>query len=274
MRFKPLILVCGADEIGTAVIHRLYRARFRVLLTASDDPLTLLRGNSFAQAAVAGTFEVEGVTVRKAVVTEAVGMTDREVVPMMTADSKSVIEVLNPDIVVDTRGHRAEGEIAVGDASLVIGIGKGFTAGNDCDQVIDCLPGNDMGRIIYRGGIAEVRLSREEDNFKFLIEAGADGPFMPLKRLGQAVGAGDVIASVGSEKVKAPAAGVVSGILQEGVEVPRGAVLFEVDSRGQEDYCYNISERGRAVSGSVLESVVAWVADVGGMPGPPELSRV
>ena len=82
MRFKPLVLIYGAGEIGSAIAHRLFRAKFRVVLCANDDPLTLMRGNAFSQAIFAGGFEVEGVPARKAVVTEAVSLVDREVIPV------------------------------------------------------------------------------------------------------------------------------------------------------------------------------------------------
>ncbi|MBU0755552.1 MAG: molybdenum hydroxylase, partial [Planctomycetes bacterium] len=71
MKFKPLVLIYGAGEMGSAVAHRLHRAKFRVIISAKEDPLTLMRGNAFSQAIYADTFEVDGVAVRKAVVTEA-----------------------------------------------------------------------------------------------------------------------------------------------------------------------------------------------------------
>jgi len=45
--------------------------------------------------------------------------------------------------------------------------------------------------------------------------------------------------------------------------------VAEVDAQGDEEVCYTISDKGRLISGAVLESAVAWVADVGGYQYPP-----
>jgi xanthine dehydrogenase accessory factor len=266
MRFRPLVLVCGADEIGTAVAHRLYRARFRVALAASDDPLILLRGNAFSQAAFSGSFEVEGVTAYKAVVTEALGLVDRNLVPLLTAHFRSLVDVLNPEIVVDTRSGSSKGDLSVGDASLVIGIGEGMQAGVDCDLAVNAARGHDMGRLVFRGG-TEGRISAAgEGAERGLVPSVSAGIFLPEIRIGRAVHAGDRVGMVGETAVECGTKGVISALLQEGVEVPEGAPVAEVESDGSEDRCYTISDLGRAVSGGVLEAVVAWTADVGGFP--------
>jgi xanthine dehydrogenase accessory factor len=256
--------------MGSAIVHRLFRAKFRVVLCASEDSLYLMRGNSFAQAIFTGSFEVEGVPARKAVVTEATSMIDRDVVPVLTTESRSVLEVLNPDIVVDARFPSPKGEIAVGDASMVIGIGEGFVAGDHCDLTITTEPGHDMGKVTYRGKAPTPPAPSDEGAERVRITAEAPGAFMPLKRLGQSVAAGEPFAEVGGKPVSTEGSGLISGILREGIEVPAGAVLAEVDTRGIEDYCYTVSGVGRAVSGSVLEIAAAWVADMGGFPHPPQ----
>jgi len=266
MRFKPLVLIYGAGETATAVAHRLFRSRLRVILSAQDDPLTLLRGNAFSQALFTNAFEVEGVTARKAVVTEALSVIERGVIPLLTAESRSVLDVLNPDIVVDARPPDAAGSLTVGDASLVIGIGEGFCAGEDCDLVINTTPGHDMGRIIYKGPVPPPSEALPE--FRKTLIASRGGLFIPRIRLGQKVDGGAPVASIGSEDIPAASSGIVSAILHEGVEIPPGTPVAEVDSRGDENICYTISDAGRLLSGGVLETAVAWVADVGGYQGP------
>jgi len=266
MRFKPLVLVSGADEIGTGIIHRLYCARFRVAVTASDDPMILIRGNDFTRAAYSGTFEVEGVTVQKAVVTEALGLIDRDSIPFLTADARSVVDILNPEIVIDARPAAKRGDISVGDASLVIGIGQGFAAGTDCDLAVQSDRGYDMGRIVFRGPIKAVDADEDSESCQIALKAENSGVFMPLKRLGQPIEKGEAAATVGKSEIQSLEDGVISGILREGLEVSPGTPVMEVDRRGREEFCYMLSDRCRAISGGVLEAVVAWTADVGGFP--------
>lgn len=261
MRFKPLVLIYGADETGSAIAHRLFRARFRVVLVADDDPLTLFRGNSFAQAMTAGAYEVEGVTARKAVVTEALSLIDHDVIPLLTADALDVLDVLNPDLWIDANFDFVKGRLSVGDASMVIGVGSGFVAGEDCDVVINASPGFDMGRLIYRGS-ADPDPSLAAGFKREKISSETDGMFMPSVRIGQTVEAGAVIGTIGSDEVKSASKGVISALLRKGVEVTSGTPVVEVDLRGKEDYSYMISDWNRSISGGALEVATAWIADV------------
>ena len=267
MRFKPLVLVRDADELGTAVVHRLFRSRFRVVIAATESPRTLLKGCCFTPAIVSGSFEVEGVAVRKAVVTETLGLVDREVVPLLFARFSSLVEVLNPEIIVDGAEPGSGDPVTVGDASLVIGLGRGFTAGENCDVVVDPGPGIHLGRLLYRGG-GEGEAGRVTDPEVVPVSAGAAGMFEPARRFGQPVNRGDLLGTVGGQPVEAPAMGVVRGILCPGVEVSPDWIAAEVDTTGDEERCYAISPRNRTLSGAVLEAVVTWTADVGGFPYP------
>ncbi len=269
MRFKPLVLVRGAGEMATAVSHRLFRARFRVVLSVPDDPLALFRGNTFRQTTITGSYEVEGITAYRAVVTEAVGLVDREMIPFLTARFRNLVDVLNPEIIVDAREPGAEMDLTVGDASLVIGIGKGFDAGENCDLVVDDSLGPDVGRIIYRGPVSAAPAPETGHPLeKILVKTKSAGSFDPCKRIGQAVRLDEVLGQVGEEKVLVLCSGVVSGLIQAGVEVPAGAAVAEILENEDENACFAISARGRTISGGILEAVVAWVADVGGFPCP------
>ncbi|MFH1998909.1 MAG: hypothetical protein ABIK28_04465 [Planctomycetota bacterium] len=228
---------------------------------ANDDPMTLLRGNAFSQAVFAGTFMVEGVNARKAVVTEALSLIDHEVIPLLTADASSVLDVLGPDIVVDASYTFMKSGLRVGDASVVIGVGSGFMAGEDCDVVINATPGFDMGRLLYRGSAPGPSLPDTIKREKITADTG--GLFMPRKRLGQKVEKGEIIALAGDGEIRCGSAGVISAQLQEGLEIYEGTIVAEVDLRGKEDYGFLISDWDRAISGGVLEVAAAWIADVG-----------
>ena len=114
-RFPPLVLVLGVGEISSAVAHRLFRARFRVVMTENDFDRELRRYTSFSRVFAEGRCEVEGVGARSAVVTEAASLIERDNLPVLAVDPLSAANALGPEIVVDGREHR----VKTGDAFYV-----------------------------------------------------------------------------------------------------------------------------------------------------------
>jgi xanthine dehydrogenase accessory factor len=45
-------------------------------------------------------------------------------------------------------------------------------------------------------------------------------------------------------------------LIRSGTAVTRGLKIGDVDPRGKKQYCFTISEKGRAIGGSILESVL------------------
>ncbi len=56
---------------------------------------------------------------------------------------------------------------------------------------------------------------------------------------------------------KALVAGVVRGLLHDGVTVPAGLKVGDIDPRGVRAHCFLISDKARAVGGGVLEAILA-----------------
>lgn len=279
-RFKPLILVCGVGEIASAVACRLFRARFRVVLTEDDHERELMKYNSFSRVFVEGVCEVEGVPARKAVVTEALGMVDKGSLPVLSVDPRSALETLNPEIIVDGREKRRIGGtaenravIGVGDASLIIAVTQEFVLGESCDMAIIVKRGFHMARVLTSvfEKLPETLGMDEETALPdpvVSIATDASGPFGYLKRIGERVDRGEPIGVVRDREILAPEAGILKGIVAGGSVVDSGAIVAEIDRRGHDEYVYSISDLGRAVAGSVLEMAVAWSVDMGALSQP------
>ena len=50
--------------------------------------------------------------------------------------------------------------------------------------------------------------------------------------------------------------GAIRGLIRSGTDVPSGLKLGDIDPRNDVSYCYTISDKGRAVAGSVLEAIL------------------
>jgi hypothetical protein len=139
-----MVLVRGAGDLGTGVAYRLHRAGFTVMLTDLAQPTCVRRAVSFAEAMYAGRVTVEEVTaVRVDDPMLGMAVTIMREIPVVV-DDRSVLERMRPPIVVDARLAKRNLGTRVRDAALVIGLGPGFTAGQDCHAVVETNRGHDL----------------------------------------------------------------------------------------------------------------------------------
>jgi len=286
-RFSSLILVLGVGDVASAVAHRLFKARFRVLMTENLHEQELKRYTTFSRVFEIGACEVEGVMARQAVVTEALGLVDRGCIPVLSVDARSAVDVLNPEIVVECRGERrlsrepdGRSGIKVGDVSLVIAATPRFSMGNDCDMAVVTHRGHDLGRSVTGAADKIAAVARELEAAAgpgpvHAVASDVDGLFEPLKKIGDSLKAGEAVGTAGDKPLASQADGIVRGILARGMPVREGGLVAEVDRSGREEAVYTISDRARSISGTVLEMAVAWSVDVGAfsVPGGPYFPR-
>jgi xanthine dehydrogenase accessory factor len=164
-----------------------------------------------------------------------------------------------PDVIVDARmSKRAAGARDPGPA-FRIGLGPGFIAGADVDAVVETQRGPDLGRVLWSGG-AEPDTSLPSPVLGFtekrVLRAPRTGIFEARVEIAAVVVPGDVIGAVDGEAVTTPIAGLLRGILRDGVAVPAGTKVGDVDPRGPGVNAASISDKARAVSAGVLEAIL------------------
>ena len=151
-------------------------------------------------------------------------------------------------------------------ADLTIGLGPGFTAGEDVDYVIETKRGHYLGRKIEKGsaipntGVPGLIGGYGKER---VMHAPCAGVFRREKEIGDWVEAGQRIGYIQREKenigVYTQISGVVRGILQDGFEVTEYFKLADVDPRKESQaHCALISDKARCIAGGVLELVCAW----------------
>jgi xanthine dehydrogenase accessory factor len=64
-----------------------------------------------------------------------------------------------------------------------------------------------------------------------------------------------VVGHLGNMPVRAPFDGILRGIVRDGTEVPAGAKLLEIDSRGRRANWTGIDDRGRLIATAVAEAI-------------------
>ena len=66
----------------------------------------------------------------------------------------------------------------------------------------------------------------------------------------------EVVAEVEGVPLDTKIAGVLRGILRDGLRVQEQMKVGDVDPRGIREYCFTVSEKARAIGGGVLEAIL------------------
>jgi len=259
-----LVIVRGAGDLATGVIIRLVGAGYPVLALETDSPTVIRRTVSFAEALYEGVMTIEGVTGRKVTSLEAIEtvLLAKEV-PILVDPNGDAIKTLRPNVVVDAILAKRNLGTNLNDAPLVIALGPGFEAGVDCHVVIETMRGHSLGRIIRKGmAIPNTGTPGLIGGFaaERVVHSPCPGIFSHVSgiEIGSMVKKGQTIAMVGDTSVTSQLDGMVRGLLHEGLFVPKGFKVADVDPRGQDADFHTCSDKAKAIAGSVLEVIDAY----------------
>lgn len=259
---KIRVLIRGGGDLASGVAARLFRAGFDVLVTELPQPLVVRRSVSFAEAVFAGEMLVEDIAARLARSFEAVSQIQTAgQVAVLVDPALDCLEEYHPQVVVDARMRKKPPGGDLPEKVLHIGLGPGFTAGKDCQAVIETMRGHTLGRVIWQGraientGIPESVLGKTGER---VLRAPQAGILEGKAQIGDVVQEGDLLAVVGREEVRAPFNGVLRGLVHDGLEVFAGMKIGDLDPRSDPKYATLISDKALAIGGGVLEAVLAW----------------
>ena len=263
-----LVLIKGAGDLGTGVAYRLHRAGFLLVVTELPQPTVIRRAVSLAEAVYEGEVAVESLRARLVQdVQQASQALGSGIVPVLVDPQADITRELRPRVVVDARMAKRNLGTRLDEADLVLGLGPGFVAGQDVHAVIETARGHYLGRVLLTGEAAPdtgVPGSIGGESARRVLYAPANGVFHALKRIGDPVAKGDVVAGVDDRPVEAFLPGVLRGILRDGLTVHRGMKVGDIDPRGVRDYCFTVSDKALAVGGGVLEALLHMLGPVSG----------
>ncbi|TEU14825.1 MAG: EF2563 family selenium-dependent molybdenum hydroxylase system protein [Anaerolineales bacterium] len=279
-----LVVVKGGGDLATGVAHRLHRVGMKIIITELAQPTVIRRAVAFASAVFEGEVTVEGVVARRVEdAAQALALLPEGIIPVLVDPGASVlrpepcpelvlskvegqsrrvvegVRELRPSVVVDAIIAKRNTGTRITDAPVVVALGPGFTAGLDAHAVIETNRGHDLGRVILEGqavpdtGIPGPVMGYASER---VVRAPGEGVFRGVKAIGDRVEAGDVVARAGGQPVLAPISGVLRGLLADGLLVKEGMKVGDVDPRGVRGHCFTISDKARALGGSVLEAIL------------------
>jgi len=258
-----LVLIRGGGDLASGVTYRLYQAGMRVVITELSEPLAIRRSVSFAEAVYAGNTTIEGI--RAQLIKSGAGRVElfslfkKGIVPVMVDPDFLSSSFLEPSVIVDARMLKQNVSYPINAKSLVIGLGPGFTAGENCHAVVETKRGHTLGRVYWHGsGSADTGIP---DNIlgqsgKRVLRSPAVGQFKAIAAICDQVKKDQPVAQVAGVIIKSPFDGILRGLLKDGLNVSLGMKVGDVDPRNDPGFCLLISDKALAIGGGVLEAIL------------------
>ena len=288
MKKDALIIVRGGGDLATGTIHRLWSAGLRVLVLETTKPAAIRRQVALCEAVYEGEATVEELrAVRIEALEQALSVWAQGAVPVLVDPEGACIARAKPEVVVDAILAKRNLGTHRDMAPLTIALGPGFVAGQDVDVVVETKRGHRLGRIIREGsaipntGIPGIiggygaervihaqaagAVLKPQGGNCAVFHAQAGGVFMNVRKIGDLVEKGEVIATIRTPEgadipVTAQISGILRGLLRSGYPVTPGFKIADIDPRREElSNCFLISDKSRCIAGSVLELVCAQV---------------
>ncbi|MHB8776135.1 MAG: hypothetical protein ACYC6R_00025 [Anaerolineales bacterium] len=261
------ILVRGANDVGSAVAHRLFMAGYAVIIHEIPQPATARRRMSFTDAVFDGQALLNGVTAHHTNDLHLIDslLNEHAVIPVTVENIYNVIEHTQPQVLIDARmrKHR-QPDPQLDLASLTIGLGPNFIAGETTHLAIETARGEALGRIISKGATSPLQgepqsiAGHARDRYVYSYEAGT---FYTSHQIGDSVQRGEEIARLNTVPLYAPIAGILRGLTHDGVPVGLHTKVIEVDPRTQGSQISGIGERPARIAESVITAIQSWEAD-------------
>jgi xanthine dehydrogenase accessory factor len=255
------VLIRGGGDLATGVALRLHRTGIQVLISELAQPLAVRRTVSFSEAVYEVQHKVEGVTARLIEANQFSAWNETAEIPIIIDPDADILLTHLFNVVVDARLTKLPPAPLPVDVPLHIGLGPGFTAGSDCHAVIETRRSHTLGRV-YWTGTTQPDSGEPEGDPRRVLRAPSDGVVIGYKKIGDHVVAGEEIATISELKgdqysVVSPFAGILRGLIRDGLHVTKGVKIGDIDARDDESTCYLVSDKALAIGGAVLEAILS-----------------
>jgi len=258
---RPVAVVLGAGDIGSAVALAAHRAGFAVVLCDEVDPPWPRRGMAFTDAWYVGSADLDGEAAMFCASAKSIPavLHRHRLIAATTWSWRGVVESLAAVALVDARmRNRSVSDDLRTDALTAVGLGPGFVAGRNVDVAIETSWGDRLGAVVASGptlGLhGEPRAIGGAGRERF-VYGPSGGRFMTDHHIASPVAKGEVVGAVGTTRIVAPLDGVLRGLSAHGARISEGAKIVEVDPRGDPASCFGTGERPRAIARGVVAAL-------------------
>lgn len=234
-------VILGTNETASAVAVFLHRASYHVVLSQDDDLPVLRRQMSFYDALFNDPAKLEQIGAQRADngVQVANALRHSGLVQVTWLGLPDLMPVGTIDLLIDARLQpwRVRPDLRRL-ARFSVGLGAGFVASVNCDAAIE-VP--------------------EQSAFDAHCCAAAPrgGRWHCALPIGTPVCGGMTIGLLDNAVIRAPCAGVLRGVVRDGLAVAAGTTLLEIDPRGRHAQWSGIDDGNRAVARALMQTLEA-----------------
>lgn len=251
----------GAGEMASGIACRLFKSNFQhIFMMEKVHPLAVRRMVSFCEAVHDGHITVEGVTAVNISAAGDIQTTwEENKLPVIVDPGWDTIADIKPHVVIDAIIAKKNLGTQLSDAPLTIGLGPGFEAGKDVHLAIETNRGHNLGRLIHQGSTEPntgVPGPMKGYTHERVLRAPCDGLFTSDLNIGDRVIEDQVVGHVNDQAVKSQINGILRGQIRHDTMVKNRLKIGDIDPRGEKAYCTTVSEKARAIGGSVLEAIL------------------
>jgi xanthine dehydrogenase accessory factor len=261
---KERVVIRGAGEMASGVIKLLHQAGYEVIALEQPAPSCIRRPVCFAEAVCEKIVTVEDIIAELADSVEiAVEIASRKRVPVLIDPEAGSLAILKPTALIDGRLLKKSIDTTIDMAPVVIGLGPGFTAGDNCHVAVETNRGPDLGRVIYDGSPRADTGEPASVNgvgIKRVLRAPASGMFTARHEISDTVAPGEIIGHVDGIAVVGQIGGIVRGLIRDGSKVVEEQKIGDIDPRGKKEYCYKISDKANAIGEGALKALLVLKA--------------
>ncbi len=257
---QPLAVILGTNEIASAVAVKLRKAGHSVILSHDPYPPVIRRGMSFYDALFDDRAVIDGVLGLRAEtamdIPEIVG--EENCVAVTTLELSDLLALRRIPVLIDARMQKRlitpDFRYFVG---LAVGLGPNFVVGENCDIAVETRP-------VKNGAIVEAGATDAFDGVpnplggvgkERFVYAPADGVWHTPVEIGARVYRDLSLGKINGQSILAPIDGVLRGLARDGVFVPAGCKLLEVDPRGRRAQWTSLDRRGRAIADATAQAI-------------------
>ena len=256
-----IIAVKGGGDLATGVAWRLFQSNFKnIFIMETPNPMAVRRQVSFCEAIYDDNIIVEGVKAKKIFQPEDITITwQNNNIPVLIDPEWKAIKVIRPHVVIDAIIAKKNLGTDLSEAPLVIGLGPGFEAGKDVHMVIETNRGHNLGRVILNGSPEPntgIPGNTGGYTHERVLRAPCTGIFHSELNIGDRVKKGQIAGYVDNTPVKVQIDGILRGQIRSNTMVKDKLKIGDIDPRENINYCTTISEKARAMGGSVLEAIL------------------